>query len=82
MNKKAMMGMLIALAVIIALFAILYFINQDLVFIMYALLAIGVLNIVNGFVAMKSGVKTVGMIFFIGGAALTVFMLLAIFVLR
>ena len=82
MNKKALIAMLLVLAAIIVVFAVLYFVYQDTSFILYALLAIGVLNVVNGVIAVKSGMKSPGVIFLAGGIALTVFMLLAIFVLR
>ena len=78
MDKRASIIVLILLGVIIVFFSILYFVFQDLLYIMLALLCIGVLNIANGFVSLKSGQKTGGAIFLVGGIVLTCFMAIVI----
>ena len=78
--KKINVLLLILTAVIVVVFSVLYFTSGSLIFLKLGLLAIGVLNILNGIIAVKSGMSAVAVIYLIGGAALTLIMTYSLFI--
>lgn len=80
MNKKANIAVLVLIAVVIVLFSILYFTSYNTAYLMIALLCIGILNIVNGAIAMKSGARPAGVVLLAGGVVLTIFMAVVLIV--
>lgn len=80
MKNKGNIISLIIMGVIVAIFAVLYFVLKDMIYLKVGLLAIGALNIVNGFVAVKNNMTAVGVIYLVGGAALVIVMAISLFI--
>ncbi len=71
---------LFIIAGIIVVFTVLYFILDDLLYLKLGLLSVGVLNMINGFVAVRNGISSVATIYLAGGAALTLVMIYSLFI--
>ena len=78
--KKINVILLILMAVTVVVFSVLYFSSGNLLFLKLGLLAIGILNILNGIIAVKSGMSTVAVIYLVGGAALMLIMTYSLFI--
>lgn len=78
MAQKYIIAALIFFGALFLCLAVLYIVFQESAYAFASLLAVGLLNIINGVVSLRNEKKAAGIIFIVGGALLTLLMLYAL----
>lgn len=80
-TRKWVVGTMIFMAAIIIICAVLYFLNgKNLLYLEIALLLVGILNVVNGILTLKTQNKGLGVLLICSGIVIIAIMIVAILI--